>query len=445
MRLLAEFSSAKRQRYPTIIGTAVTSPKLGSHRFVLIPAPWLKQDYITCIMPSNISLPANMSQVSVMGKRQDFQGRFEILVDDIQCVQPEFSIKPEIGFRDFQDLLLFEWNGIESPQRELLALEIVSSPPIFEQAGGLNLSLYDGTGEGTSKRILSDLRRLIPSDIVLGRPSKITVPWMERSVEIDPFSWSFKVVDADDRLSEAVRYFLLNRKLDRGYEASVALGSEKTAPDSLLDPPCAFVDQPTLLPFSAEKRRVNVDPPPEITRYIIATHMTPVSAGKTQQELINSMDLIRERLLHLARQADVPHLVARYGIFDLDFYGKPLSIARIALASARAEGKTMISANDVGKTFDEIIAKNLECIFDAWTQLFTPKGVEIATLTTLEQEIVKFMEKNETKETGVSLDAIQDNFFNTDQMKLRDAIFKLKDLGKIYEERLGRFRTVPLE
>jgi len=198
MRLLTEFNSAKRQRYPTISGTAVTSPKLGSNRFVLIPAPWLNQDYVTCIMPYNISLPANMSHVSVLGRKQDSQGRFEILVDDIQYMQSEFSIKPEIKFRDFQDHLLLEWNGIESPQRELLALEIVSSPPVFEQAGGLNLSLYDGTGEGTSKRILSNLKQLIPPDMVMGRPSKITVPWMDHSVEVDPFSWSFKVVDADE-------------------------------------------------------------------------------------------------------------------------------------------------------------------------------------------------------------------------------------------------------
>jgi hypothetical protein len=386
-----------------------------------------------------------MSHVSISGRRQDFRDRFEILVDDIQYIQPEFSIKPEIEFRDFQDMLLLEWSGIESPQRELLALEIVSSPPIFEQAGGLDVSLYDGAGKGLSKKVLSNLRRFVAPDIVMGRSSKVTVPWMERSVGIDPFSWSFKVVDADAKLPETVRHFLLNRKLEKGSEVSVALGSKKTAPDSLYDPPYAFVDQPTLLPFGVEKRRANVDPPPEITRYIVATHMTSVTAGKTQQELVSSMDLTREKLLDFAKKVDVPHLVARYGLFDLDFYGKPLSIARIALASARAEGKSMISTDDVVKTFDGIIAKNFECIFDSWPQLFTTKGVEIASLTTLEQEIMKFIEKNETKESGVSLYAIQDNFFNTDLMKLRDEIFKLKNLGKIYEERSGRFRIVPLE
>jgi len=76
--------------------------------------------------------------------------------------------------------------------------------------------------------------------------------------------------------------------------------------------------------------------------------------------------------------------------------------------------------------------------------LFTPKGIEIGSLSNVEQEIVKFVEKNETKESGVSFYALQDHFLNVDPMKLRDAIFRLQELFKIYEEKPNHFRVVYL-
>jgi len=59
--------------------------------------------------------------------------------------------------------------------------------------------------------------------------------------------------------------------------------------------------------------------------------------------------------------------------------------------------------------------------------------------------MVRFIDKNETKETGVSIQTIQDYFVNLDPIELREAISHLLERNKIYEEYPGRFRTTPIE
>jgi len=442
--LLEEFNREKRQRYPEISGTVVSDARLGNDRFLLTPASTLMQDYVTCICPPSIQFPPHMKEVTVLGKRIDYIDRYEIMVDEIRPAGFGMRIEPEMKFEDFQDLLLLKWSGIESPQKELLSFELISCPPISQQAGGLNLSLYDGTGEKLGKSLLSYLGRSLPSDIVKEKPGTIRIPWMKSEVSLPPFSWSVKVVDADRSLSQSISSFLLNRKGIRCSEISMTLGSERNSPKSLYDPPCALVDQPTVLPWNVEKRSIKVDPPPEITKHVIATHYISPTIGEKREEFARAIDEARQKLFNLAGKHHLPHLVARHGIFDPNFYGKPQSIVRLALASARAAEKRVIHSSDITKVFDNIFSKNVEFLLEEWPELFTSKGTEISSLPNIERQIIKFIDRNETKETGVSLEAIQDHFVNLNPLKLGDAIDNLKK-RMIYEQYPNRFRIVPIE
>jgi len=147
LSILKEFSSAKRVKNPKISGSVVFDNRLGRSHFLLIPAAHLPQDYVICECPPSIPVPANSSYVTITGKKSVFYDHWEIMVDDISYEKPKMPIRPEIDFNEFQNHLFLQWGGIDSPLRELLAFEFVSSPPLSDlgQVGGLNLTLYDCT------------------------------------------------------------------------------------------------------------------------------------------------------------------------------------------------------------------------------------------------------------------------------------------------------------
>lgn len=447
-QLLKEFNHAKKADRPVISGTVIADSRLGRGRFLLIPAQYLTQDWVLCVCPPSISIPANWSYRTIYGKKQRFKDHYEIIVDDVLPAKIEMPIKPEIGFKDFQDLLLTQWSGIGPLLRELLAFEFVSSPPIFplRQAGGLSLSIYDGTGIKLAKKLLRYFRYIIPSEITRGKSGLVDVPWMSTRIRLTPFSWGFKVADADKALTRLLRNFLSNRKSQRFSELSVGLGSARNSPTSIYEPPLTMVDQPTLLPWSTEKRPINVDPPLEITKYIIATQMLHPIYGGTQEDLTRVLDETGSKLVALANSYDAPHWLAKNALFDPNYYGKPQSILRIALASARVHGKNSIDTSWVTKTFDNYYLPNFKSNLAAWPDILTSKGVELVPLKKeLDRQILRFITDTETRETGVGFHLIEEHFFNRNLIELGDSLMRLQEGGRIREIRHDVFRSVPLE
>lgn len=445
-QILSEFNQAKKANYPTISGRVITNPRLGSTQFLLIPALHLIQDFVICECPPSMVVPASGSYVTVKGKKKCFQDHCKIMVEDIIPAKFE-APKPEIGFKDFQELLFLQWNGIDSPLRELLGFEFVSCPPLFalRQVGGLNLSLYDGTGMGLSKKILRYFRNVIPSEIIKGKSSVIDIPTISIRIRVPSFPWSFKTSDVDRQLNPQLLEFLHNRKSRKFSEISVGLGTDKSAPLSLYEQPLTAVDQPAILPSSTEKRPLKIDPPFEITKYIITSHLWHPTIGESQEDINVILEEASSKLIRLAENFDVPHLIRRYALFDPNYYGKPQSILRIALASARAQCKDKIDSNWVMQVFYNYYLENMKTIFESWEDLITSKGVELVSITNeLDRQLLKFITNNETKETGVGFHLIQEHFFNRNDFELRRALERLQKSGKIYEIKPDVFRSVPL-
>jgi hypothetical protein len=229
LTLLKEFSCAKASKNPVISGSVVYDNALGRGRFLLIPATHLPQDYVICECASGVPVPANLSYVTITGRKRVFHDYWEIIVDNISFEKLKLPVKPEIDFRDFQDQLLLQWGGITSPLRELLAFEFVSSPPLpdFGQVGGLNVTLYDGTSRGESKKLLKYFRDMIPLDMALGKSGQLAIPELAAEQALSPFSWQFKSFDADKPLSQHLAVFLDRRRSKRFSEISVGLGSTR--------------------------------------------------------------------------------------------------------------------------------------------------------------------------------------------------------------------------
>lgn len=446
--LLREFSNSKKLVSPVISGIVVFDRTLGRNRFVLIPAAHLSQDYVICECPDDIPIPSNLSEVTITGKRKAFFDYWEIYVEKISPHSNNNPVKPEISFQEFQDKLFLQWGGLDPLMKDLLAFEFVSSPPImeFHQAGGLNLTLYDGTNSGESKKLLHYFRRILPNDIALGKSGKLAIPELATNQPLSPFSWSFKSFDADRPLSQKVMTFLDKRKSKRLSEISVGLGSKRSQPSSIYEPPLTMVDQPTLLPDNVEMLRMNFDPPLEVTKYVISMQMLFPAIGKKQTDIDLVLEEASNSVVNLAERYDLPQTVRRHGLFDPSYYGKPQSIIRLGLASARSKVKKTTDTSELMSLFNSLYLKNMESILQTWDEVFSKKGVEMVSLKEFDRQLFKFISEKEG-EFGVSFAILSDRFATNkyNEIELRKHLDKLKDLGKIREPIYNVFKSIPFE
>lgn len=452
LKLLREFAYAKASSNPTVSGSVVYDRTLGSRRFLLIPAAHLSQDYVICECPEGISMPANLSYLRVQGKKAVFYDYWEIMVDKIDYEKINLPIKPDIDFNEFKDLLFLHWGGLFSPLKEILAFEFVSSPPLLDlgQAGGLSVTLYDGSGRdddgasrNESRKLLNYFRSILPPDIALGKSGNLSLPELATDQPLSPFSWHFSCFNADKPLNQHLIQFLDHKRSKRFSEISVGLGSKRNGPMSIYDPPLTKVDQPILLPDSAEMLKMSFDPPLEVTKYIITMQMMFPSVGKNQVDFSDILQKASQRIVDFAEKYDMPQAVKRHGLFDPNYYGKPQSILRLGLATARSHEKQLVDTEWIMQAFDMYYMKNMESVIEAWPEVMTSKGVELVSLREFDRQVLKYITEKETRELGVGFSILSERFPN--EIELRVSLQRLLDYktGKIYEVKHDVFRSVP--
>ena len=447
LTILREFAYAKKSPTPSVSGIVIYDSKLGRNRFLLLPAAHLTQDYIICECPNGVAIPSNLSYITITGQKRVFYDYWEIMIDDITPAKLSQPIKPEITFKEFQQKLFLSWSGIFPPQKDLLAFEFVSSPPMinFGQAGGLSITLYDETNRRQTSKLLKYFQTLIPSDFAQGKSGNLTIPELAAEQPLSPFTWQFRSFSADKPLNQNLATFLDRRKLKRFSEVSIGLGSQRNQPRSVYDPPFRLVDQPAILENSAEMHPMHFDPPLEVTKYIITMQMLFPTVGKTQKDLTNTLEKASQKIIGVAEKYDLPHEVQRYGIFDANYYGKPQSSLRLALSSARSQQISTVDDDLVFKTIENYYVKNIEAVYEAWGDLFTRKGVEMVSLNEFDRQVFKFITEKETKEIAVSYFMLSEKFAleSSREIELRHSIQRLLGDGKIIESQRQCYRAIP--
>ena len=281
-------------------------------------------------------------------------------------------------------------------------------------------------------------------DIAQGKSGTLAIPELATDQPLSPFSWTFRSFDADKPLSQSLTNFLDHRKSRRFSEISLGLGSKHNHPKTIYDPPLTRVDQPTLLPDNVEMLRMTFDPPLEVTKYLITMKMLFPTIGDSQADIDPILDSASKRIVKTAEDHDVPQAVRKHGLFDPNYYGKPQSVLRLALASARSEEKLGVNKDYVLKTFDDFYLKNLEIVLDSWEDLMTSKGIELVSLSEFERQVLRFIDNNETNDFGVGFTVLHERFYNNES-KLWPALRRLKSerVGKIYEIKQDVFRSFP--
>ncbi|MDR0470817.1 MAG: hypothetical protein LBH79_03680 [Nitrososphaerota archaeon] len=451
LSLLKEFTYAKKSTTPSVSGTVVYDGKLGRNRFLLIPAAHLPQDYIICECPPDVAIPANLSYVTITGQKRPFYDYWALIVDNIVSAKINQPIKPEIDFKEFQQQLFLPWSGIFSPQKDLLAFEFVSSPPLLNmgQAGGLSITLYDESKHHQTHKLLKYFYDLIPQDIAQGKSGNLTIPELAAEQPLSPYTWQFRSFSADKPLNQHLVTFLDRRapkRLSKGLsELSIGLGSRRNQPRSIYDPPLRLVDQPAILERSAEMHPMRFDPPLDVTKYILTMQMLFPTIGKTQADLNTTLEKASQKIINVAEKYDLPKEVQRHGLFDANYYGKPQSSLRLALSSARSQQITTVDDTLVFKAIEDFYVKNIENVFEAWEDLFTPGGVEMVSLSEFDRQVLKFITEKETNDLGVSYFLLSEKFAleSSREIELRRAIQRLLSEGKIRESSYQIYRAIP--
>jgi hypothetical protein len=447
--LINDFNRAKKEKYVTISGSVVNNHRLGKGQFLLIPAPHLPQDQILCACPDEL-IPANNEYVTVKGKKVWVNdSHYLLLLDEIEQSKLKIPVRSEINFQEFEDLLFLPWRGLDKPVANILSYQFISCPPLFalNQVGGLVVGSYDGTREGNKrktrkgKKLLNYFKGLLPNEIVMGKPCSVRVPWMSLRLKTLPYSWQYKTINADKELSPQFLRFMSDRK-SAFSELSIGVESEKKGPSSFYDAPLSITDQPTILPDSLEQLSVNSDPSPDIIKYIMTQQLFCPTIGNTKDDFYHLLGNAAKKLLDLADSYDIPQAVRSHAVFDPNYYGKPQAILRIASSAARAFNESKVDENWVSKVFEGDCLKNYESILD-WQEYVTVKGVEtISIVNEFDRKVIKLITEKETKEIGVGMHQIMDNFLMENESSIRESLGRLRDSGKIYENPRDVFRTL---
>lgn len=396
MSRLKEFYSSRFKKH---VETSGFVRRTGDRQFILLPTLTTHQVYLQCSLQESAPLPEENSYIKIEGESSwshlarargtIFNGEREVLVRDWKPDMPDsLQIRPPIEFHEFQDEVFDRILNIEPILRDLLAFQIISCPPIERFVGGLNVCLYDATHRSFSPRVIGEIGRVIPKD--LREPYILQTPIGRTTLH---YRFNLVSANADEPLSERTVKVLRDRTRAGYDELSLSLGSGRTKPKSIEEPPCALSDFPTILNEDVDLSIKKADPSFDAFKYMLAMHHYMPSLANPKPVILST----HEKLVELPPKYDIPsHLLARFKFLDASFYGKTQSILRLALTDARIAERKQITVDDVNRMFQEYFLKNFDYIYEVWSDLFTETGIPIQQLLKLspdERKIKKVVEK----------------------------------------------------
>jgi hypothetical protein len=436
MRRLKEIHEAKMMRKPEVSGYV---KNIGKNRFVLLPTFLTPQEYLSCVCAGGVVQPRENDYIRIVGHTSYSSVRtLEIIVDDWLPDKPELPQIDVMAFKDFKEEVFARFLNVEPLIQDLLAYQIISSPPLSNQIGGLNICMYDSTKERLALRMIRDFQRIVPSDI--GKPFKIKLPTGGRFVV--KYKYTFIPGNADHLLSPRIRKALQEKTNFRSFqEISVSLGSKKDMPRTLTEPPVGLSDFPTVLNEQTDVSRKKLDPSLEAFKYMLVHQMyTP-----TVPEIDSMMTDIQDRLLKLQESYDVAkHQVSRYGILDTSCWGKSSAVLKLTLARARAQGLNEISSDEVRGTFKEYFVKNFENVHEVWNDLFRKEGLSLLELSRDEREIFRIVEKLQSSKECVPFKTISKELSQIKEYALEALINDLSNKGWLIERKPMCYKALTL-
>lgn len=430
---MMEFYDAKKMNRPNISGYV---KRIDDRHFLLLPTLYTPFPLL-CTCAEGISPPPENAYVNIEGQsrwtklqkivEREFAGEKEIVVEKWTHDFPKWlnQVKPNISFRDFKEETFTRIVDIEPLVQDFLACQIISCPSFDGFVGGLNVCTFDATKKALARKIIKEIREVVPRDI--GKAYNISTPFGKVQLR---YNYRFVPINADKPLLGNVVSAMVNRTARFRYdEISFCLGSKKNAPKTLDEPPCRLSDFPIILNEEVNIAKKKVDPSLEAFKYMHIQHfITPIISNT--EDIISK---VHDKLIKLQDSYGIPqNVLARFKILDASYYGKPQSMLRLALANARIDNRKKISNDHVNHAF-KMFYKNFDNIYEVWSDLFTTAVIPLRAKMLLmlspdERKIFKTVETlQSTRKKCVTIDEIASNLPKIKRYVLEQL---LEDLSK---------------
>jgi len=436
LQQMKTFHNTRNLQMVEVTGYVSTLPQ---GQFLLLPSKTAWHGYILCEISDGIDYPPNNQYISVKGKwryspikHTAFANKI-LIVDDIQTSSPDFGIiKPDISYNDFEGILFERWINVAESTKKLIAQNLISSPP-YHRAGGLTLSLFNQAKQLRVHHFMSDLRRLIPNEIMKNKHNLIEVMELGLKHKLSPLGWSGYISDFENVNSET------RPKLDRlthmNEEYFISLLSEQSSPSDFSHEGLVKSDYPIVLEEHIERKSASYDASQEIYKYLMAVHMfSPVISNEVYKEGIK----YSENTLHKKIKTNefMLKLTGKNQLIDLDMDGKPLSILNLTSSYGRSGLRDIVSLEDVKNVTDSYL-NNLEYVVETWNErLENPIPVQ-AGLNERQKQAYDYFANHDGSTIAEGVDNLKisyDEFAKTVQ--------ELNDKGLIFRSVDDRYKVV---
>jgi hypothetical protein len=446
-----EFSNVKPNQRITITGYVKW---ITNSVFALLPTVFSNQIYLVCINYTDERPPEN-AYITVSGMTKfdklrpqskippsiAYKATLTLHVQDWIQAKPNLEIpKINMDYINFKSELTARIEGLEPQIEDFLAFTAISTPTFSQNAGGINVTLYDSTANaGLPKIVAKELSRVIPEDFA--DLHSVSTSFGRFALR---YKYSFFSEDADKPLTLQLEDLLTHntsRFMPDVSEASLSLFSAKTKPKKITDPACSLSDIPTVIPeqTSLNKLKRGIDQF-DALNFIVINHMkTPIvkDLQATQTMLVNKLEKLTDSW------GLNPEQLTKYGFLNASYSAKPASIIRESLSLARAQNIQIVTPDLVSKVFDEYFKWNFEYVNEVWVDLLSKpitNRENLASMNIKYRDIIRIIRRiQSTGEPG----ARKEDIIRESKMNLFEVEEQLSDClkeGIIYEPTPGTYK-----
>jgi hypothetical protein len=388
--------------------------------FALIPTLFSNQIHLICSNDTD-KKPLENSHITIFGNSKfdrlrprpespestRFEGNLIIYVHDWTYTKSEIeSPKSYLDYKAFKKNLTSRVEGLEPQIRDFLAFTAISTPTFYQNAGGVNLTMYDSTKSGLPKLVAQELKKAIPEGI--GSTNTIETNYGNFKVG---YQYAFLTEDADKPLSPKTEELLahqISRFMPACTETSISMFSSKDRPATIEDAPCRLSDIPTVIPEETSILRSipSIDPFDAFNFIVMNHYKAPVIS-----DLSTSLTEVADNIEKLADDYALdPRQLTQYGFLNANYNARPTSVLRNSLSFARAQNVDIVTPEFTKKVFDDFFKWNFEYIYEVWEDLLAKPLVgkkTVASLRVKYRDIIRIIRKyNSSHLPGVNREDI---------------------------------------
>lgn len=197
-------------------------------------------------------------------------------------------------------------------------------------------------------------------------------------------------------------------------------------------------DVPIVANKNIESSREFFDPSPEIFKFMIATHMVPITISK--QVYNDALDYVQERISLLTNNSTFQNELGKGGILDMNIHGKPLSLLHIALSKGRSNVQQELNEDTVKKAM-RLFEKNMSDTLAKWSLTFPEQGKQDLSWAAFEQKLmIGYIRENGPSKPEQVFGALCNEMSRDTFVRMWKELY---DKGAIYEKETDTFAVAP--